>query len=163
MACHVVSVVICGYVPQGAGFYTCYEVYVIQWQRALVVYMSLGQLDSWLCYLSDVSTPSDAAGRSRRPENRYRPTDPKINRGLLLNKGYRPLKIKGSGSKGTRVMERKRSVTDGQTDNAKPICLPKRGRHKYVGVSIGSSWLTQTWIDIRLGRNVVKRPQIDTF
>jgi len=39
------SVVICGYVPQGAGFYTRYEVDVIQWQRALVVYMSLGQLD----------------------------------------------------------------------------------------------------------------------
>jgi len=47
------------------------EPFLIQWQRALVVYMSLGQLDSWLCYLSDVSTPSDAAGRSRRPENRY--------------------------------------------------------------------------------------------
>ena len=54
------SVVIRGYVPQGAGFYTRYEVYVIQCQRALVVYMSLGQLDSWLCYLSDVSTPSGA-------------------------------------------------------------------------------------------------------
>ena len=40
------SVVIRGYVPQGAGFYTRYYVYVIQWQRALVVYMSLGQLDS---------------------------------------------------------------------------------------------------------------------
>ena len=64
-------VVIRGYVPQGAGFYTRYYVYVIQWQRALVVYMSLGQLDSWLRYLSDVSTPSDAAGRSRRPEKRY--------------------------------------------------------------------------------------------
>ena len=33
-------VVIRGYVPQGAGFYTRYYVYVIQWQRALVVYMS---------------------------------------------------------------------------------------------------------------------------
>ena len=64
-------VVIRGYVLQGAGFYTRYYVYVIQWQRALVVYMSLGQLDSWLCYLSDVSTPSDAAGCSRRPEKRY--------------------------------------------------------------------------------------------
>ena len=40
------SVVIRGYVPQGAWFYTRYYVYVIQWQRALVVYMSLGQLDS---------------------------------------------------------------------------------------------------------------------
>jgi len=39
-------VVIRGYVPQGAGFYTRYYVYVIQWQRALVVYMSLGQLES---------------------------------------------------------------------------------------------------------------------
>jgi len=36
------------------------------------------------------------------------PTDPKINRGLLLNKGYQPMKFKGSGSKGTRVIERKR-------------------------------------------------------
>jgi len=36
------------------------------------------------------------------------PTDPKINRGLLLNKGYHPMKFKGSGSKGTRVIERKR-------------------------------------------------------
>jgi len=35
-------------------------------------YMSLGQLDSWLCYLSDVSTPSDAAWRNRRPEKRFR-------------------------------------------------------------------------------------------
>jgi len=40
------TVVIRGYVPQGAGFYTRYCVYVIQWQRALVVYMSLGQLES---------------------------------------------------------------------------------------------------------------------
>ena len=39
-------VVIRGYVPQGAGFYMRYYVYVIQWQRALVFYMSLGQLDS---------------------------------------------------------------------------------------------------------------------
>jgi len=44
------------------------------------------------------------------------PTEPKINRGLLLNKGYHPMKFEGSGSKGTRVIERKRSVTDGQTD-----------------------------------------------
>ena len=55
------------------------------------------------------------------------PTDPKINRGLLLNKGYHPMKFEGSGSKGTRVIERKRSVTDGQTDKAKTICLPQRG------------------------------------
>ena len=34
-------------------------------------YMSLWQLDSSLCCLWDVSTPSDAAGRSRRPEKRY--------------------------------------------------------------------------------------------
>ena len=45
-----------------------------------------------------------------------RPTDPKINRGLLLNMGYHPMKFEGSGSKGTRVIERKRSVTDIQTD-----------------------------------------------
>ena len=55
------------------------------------------------------------------------PTDPKINRGLQLNKGYHPMKFEGSGSKGTRVIERKRSVTDGQTDKAKTICLPQRG------------------------------------
>ena len=36
------------------------------------------------------------------------PTDPKINKGLLLNKGYHPVKFEGSGSKGTRVIERKR-------------------------------------------------------
>ena len=45
------------------------------------------------------------------------------------------MKFEGSGSKGTRVIERKRSVTDGQTarridgqtDRAKTICLPQRG------------------------------------
>jgi len=38
--------------------------------------------------------------------------------------------FKGSGSKGTGVIERKRSVTDRQTDKAKTICLPQRGgRH----------------------------------
>ena len=45
------------------------------------------------------------------------------------------MKFEGSGSKGTRVIERKRSVTDGQTDSrtdgqtdkAKTICLPQRG------------------------------------
>jgi len=45
------------------------------------------------------------------------------------------MKFEGSGSKGTRVIERKQSVTDGQTDRrtngqtdkAKTICLP----HKY--------------------------------
>ena len=53
------------------------------------------------------------------------------------------MKFEGSGSKGTRVIERKRSVTDGQTarrvdgqtdgrtdeqtDKAKTICLPQRG------------------------------------
>jgi len=36
------------------------------------------------------------------------PTDPKINRGLLLNQGYHPMEFEGSGSKGTRVIERKR-------------------------------------------------------
>ena len=34
--------------------------------------------------------------------------DPKINRGLLLNKGYHPMKFEGFGSKGTQVIERKR-------------------------------------------------------
>ena len=45
------------------------------------------------------------------------------------------MKFEGSGSKGTPVIERKRSVTDGQmdrqpdgqTDKAKTICLPQRG------------------------------------
>jgi len=45
------------------------------------------------------------------------------------------MKFEGSGLKGTRVIERKRSVTDGrtdrrtdgQTDRAKTICLPQRG------------------------------------
>jgi len=36
------------------------------------------------------------------------PTDIKINRSLLLNKGYHPMKFEGSGSKGTWVIERKR-------------------------------------------------------
>jgi len=36
------------------------------------------------------------------------PTDLKINRGLLLNKGYHPMKFECSGSKGTWVIERKR-------------------------------------------------------
>jgi len=38
-------------------------------------------------------------------------TDPKINRVLQLKKGYHPMKFEG-----TRIIERKRSVTDGQTD-----------------------------------------------
>jgi len=45
------------------------------------------------------------------------------------------MKFEGSGAKGTRVIERKQSVTDGQTarridgqtDKAKTICLPHRG------------------------------------
>jgi len=60
------------------------------------------------------------------------PTDPKINRALLLNKGYHPAKFEGSGSKGTRVIERKRSVTDGQTDRRtrqKQYVSPRGGRH----------------------------------
>ena len=36
------------------------------------------------------------------------PTNPKINRVLPLNKVYQPMKIEGSGSKGTQVIERKR-------------------------------------------------------
>ena len=55
------------------------------------------------------------------------PTDSKINRGLLLNKGYHSMKFEGSGSKGTWVIERKQSVTDGQTDKVKTICLPQGG------------------------------------
>jgi len=43
-------------------------------------------------------------------------TDPKINRVLLLNKGYDPMKFEGFGSKGTRVIEQKRSVTDRRTN-----------------------------------------------
>jgi len=35
------------------------------------------------------------------------PTDPKINSGLSLNKGYHPMKFEGSGPKGTQVIERK--------------------------------------------------------
>jgi len=30
---------------------------------------------------------------------------------MNINKGYHPMKFEGSGSKGTRVIERKRSVT----------------------------------------------------
>jgi len=41
------------------------------------------------------------------------------------------MKFEGFGSKGTRVIERKQSVTDGQTDRrtdkAKTICLPQKG------------------------------------
>ena len=70
------------------------------------------------------------------------PTDPKINRGLLLKKGYHPMKSEGSGWKGTRVIERKRSVTDGRTDRRtdgrtdgrtrqKQYVSPRGGRHKY--------------------------------
>ena len=36
------------------------------------------------------------------------PTDPKINMGLLLNKGYHRVKFESSGSEGTWVIERKR-------------------------------------------------------
>ena len=53
------------------------------------------------------------------------------------------MKFEGSGSKGTRVIERKRSVTDGQTDRRidgqtdrrtrqKQYVSPRGGRHKYV-------------------------------
>jgi len=52
-------------------------------------------------------------------------TNIKINRGLLPNNGFHPMKFEGSGTKGTQVIERKRSVTDGQTDKAKTICLPQ--------------------------------------
>jgi len=67
-------------------------------------------------------------------------TDPNINRGILLNKGYHPMKFEGSGSKGTWVIERKRSVTDGQTarridgqtdrrTRQKQYVSPRGGRH----------------------------------
>ena len=42
------------------------------------------------------------------------------------------MKFEGSGSKGTRVIERKRSVTDGQTDRRtrqKQYVSPRGGRH----------------------------------
>jgi len=37
------------------------------------------------------------------------------------------MKFEGSGSKGTRVIEQKRSVTDGQTDKAKKKFFPQGG------------------------------------
>jgi len=58
------------------------------------------------------------------------PTDPKINRGLLINKGYNPMKFEGSGSKITRVIERKRSVTDGQTDRQPDGWTDRRTKQK---------------------------------
>ena len=75
------------------------------------------------------------------------PTDSKINRDLLLNKGYHPIRFKGSGSKGTWVIERKRSFDrrtdgltdrqpDGQTDRRTDgqgknnMSPPEGGRHK---------------------------------
>jgi len=42
------------------------------------------------------------------------------------------MKFKGSGSKGTRIIERKRSVTDGQMDRRtrqKQYVSPTGGRH----------------------------------
>jgi len=44
------------------------------------------------------------------------PTDLKIKRGLLLNKGYHPLKFEGSGPKGTQVSERKQFHSSGHCD-----------------------------------------------
>ena len=44
------------------------------------------------------------------------------------------MKFEGSGSKGTQVIEQKRSVTDGQTDRRtrqKQYVSPKGGRHNY--------------------------------
>ena len=46
------------------------------------------------------------------------------------------MKFEGSGSKGTQVIERKRSVTDRQTDRrqtdkAKTMSPPEGGRHNY--------------------------------
>ena len=48
------------------------------------------------------------------------------------------MKYEGSGSKGTQVIERKRSVTDGQTDRRTDgqgknnMSPPEGGRHKYT-------------------------------
>jgi len=48
------------------------------------------------------------------------------------------MKFEGSGSKGTRVIERKRSVTDGQTDRRTDgrgknnMSPPEGGRHNYL-------------------------------
>ena len=51
------------------------------------------------------------------------PTDPKIKRGILLKKGYHPMKFEGSGSKGylsywaeTKCDRRTDGQTDSQTD-----------------------------------------------
>ena len=45
------------------------------------------------------------------------PTDPKINRGLQLNKGYHAMKVEGSGSKGTQLLSGNEVwQTDGRTD-----------------------------------------------
>jgi len=41
------------------------------------------------------------------------PTDPKINRVFIINKGYHPMKFEGSGSKGTCVIERKQFLLFG--------------------------------------------------
>ena len=51
------------------------------------------------------------------------PTDPKINRVLLLTKGYHPMKFEGSGSKGTTARVRTTIVngrTDGRTTDEAP-------------------------------------------
>jgi len=42
------------------------------------------------------------------------------------------MKFEGSGSKGTRVIERKRSVTDGQGKNN--MSPPEGGRHNHLGM-----------------------------
>ena len=59
------------------------------------------------------------------------PIDPKINRDHLLSKLHQHMKYEHSKWKGSPVIDRKRSVTDGRTDwrtdRAKPICLPQKG------------------------------------
>jgi len=45
-----------------------------------------------------------------------RPTDPKIERGLLLNKGYHPMKFEGSGTKGTWVLSGNGFQSSGHCD-----------------------------------------------
>jgi len=45
-----------------------------------------------------------------------RPTDPKINRGLLLNKGYHHMKFEGSGSKVLELLSGKGFHSSGHCD-----------------------------------------------
>jgi len=55
--------------------------------------------------------------------------------GVFYSKGYHHMKFEGSGSKGTRVIERKRSKTDGQGKNN--MSPPEGGRHNYLLSTLG--------------------------